>query len=172
VGVTIRRVATYTDTIEQAHRTLGLRVFASPDEIKKAWRARAHETHPDHNGSARAFREVQAAAKVLLAEGAREFYLADARRAAATQRATTNATPPPTAPSTAEAQQSAQTPSRAHRRPVLLAAAMFGFVLAPHLRELGLTWDPLPFHDLCEAMQSLDWVFFAAWLWLRKPVAT
>jgi curved DNA-binding protein CbpA len=165
-------VATYTDTIEQAHRTLGIRVFASPDEIKKAWRNRARETHPDHNGSARAFREVQAAAKVLLAEGAREFYLAEARRAAATQQATTNATSPPTAPSTSTAQQSAQKRSRAHRRPVLLVAAMFGFVIAPHLRELGVTWDPLPFHDLCEATQSLDWVFFAAWLWLRKPVTT
>jgi len=172
VGVTIRRVATYTDTIEQAHRTLGLRVFASRDEIKKAWRTRARETYPDHNGSARAFREVQAAAKVLLAEGAREFYLAEARRTAATQQATTNATSSPTVPSTSTAQQSAQTRSRAHRRPALLIAATFGFVIAPHLREFGFTWDPLPFHDLCEAMQSLDWVFFAAWLWLRKPVTT
>jgi len=163
-------VATYTDIIEQAHRTLGLRVFASPDEIKRAWRIRASETHPDHNGSARAFREVQSAAKVLLAEGAREFYLAEARRGGATQQATTNATSSPTAPSTSTAQRTAQTRSRAHRRPILLVATMFGFVIAPHLRELGVTWDPLPFHDLCEAMQSLDWVFFVAWLWLRKPV--
>jgi hypothetical protein len=162
-------VATYTDTIEQAHRTLGLRVFASRDEIKKAWRTRARETHPDHNGTARAFREVQAAANVLLAEGAREFYLAEARRADATQRAKTNATSSTAAPSTSTAQQTAETRFRAHRRPILLVAAMFGFVLAPHLRELGVTWDPLPFHDLCEAMQSLDWVFFAAWLWLKKP---
>ena len=170
MGVTTRHVATYTDTIEQAHWTLGLRVFASPDEIKKAWRIRARKTHPDHNGSARDFREVRAAVKVLLAEGAREFYLAEARRAAATQRATTKATSPPTAPSTSEAQRSAQTPSLARRRPVLLAAEMFGFVLAPHFRELGLTWEPSPFHDLCEAMQSLDWVLFVAWLWLRNAV--
>lgn len=114
---------------------------------------------------------MQAAAEVLLAEGAREFYLAEARRAAASQQATTNATSSPTAPSTSTAQQSAQTSSRAHRRPVLLAAAMFGFVLAPHLRELGLTWDPLPFHDFCNAMHDLDWVFLGAWWWLKKPAA-
>jgi len=171
VGVTIGHVATYTDTIEQAHRTLGLRVFASPDEIKRAWRIRANETHPDHNGSARAFREVQAAVEVLLAEGAREFYLADARRAAAAHQATTNVTSSPTAPSTSTAPQPSQKRSRAHRRPILLAAAIFGFVLAPHLRELGLTWDPLPFHDFCNAMQSLDWVFLGAWWWLKKPAA-
>lgn len=162
-------MATYTDTIEQAHRTLGLRVYASPDEIKKAWRVRARKTHPDHNGSARAFREVQAAAKVLLAEGAREFYLAEVRRTAATQQATTNATSPPSAPSTPTAQQSGKRP-RGHRRPVLLAASIFGFVLAPHLRELGLTWNPLPFHDFCNAMHALDWVFLGAWWMLKKPV--
>jgi len=166
----MRHVTTYTDTIEQAHRTLGLRVFASPDEIKRAWRIRASETHPDHNGSASAFREVQAAAEVLLAEGARDFYLAETRRAAATRQATTNATSSTTAPSTPTAKQSPQTRPRAHRRPVLLAAAVFGFVFAPHLRELGLTWDPLPFHDFCNAMQSLDWVFLGAWWWLKKPV--
>jgi hypothetical protein len=52
-----------------------------------------------------------------------------------------------------------------------LAAAFFGFVIAPHLRELGLSWDPLPFHDFCEMMQSLDWVFFGAW-WLFKKRVT
>lgn len=163
-------MATYTDTIEQAHRTLGLRVYASSDEIKKAWRIRARETHPDHNGSARAFQEVQAAAKVLLVEGAREFYLAEAQRTAATEQDATNTTPPPTRPGPPEGEQSERSPSRAHRRPVFLAAAMFGYVLAPHLRELGLTWDPLPFHDFCSLMHSIDWVFLGAWWWLRKPV--
>jgi hypothetical protein len=52
-----------------------------------------------------------------------------------------------------------------------LAAAMFGFVLAPHFQELGLTWDPLPFHDFCEMMQSFDWVFIFAW-WLVKRRTT
>jgi hypothetical protein len=47
-----------------------------------------------------------------------------------------------------------------------LAAAIFGFALAPHLREL-----PLPFHDFCQAMHTLDWVFLGAWWWLKKPVA-
>lgn len=172
------------DTIEQAHQTLGLRVFASPNEIKKAWRNRANETHPDHGGNAKAFREVQAAADVLLTEGAREFYQAEFQRAAAAQRAasyetsatstrpTSYAAPPPTARRTSTIRDSARTRPRFHRRPALLAAAILGFVIAPHLRELGLAWDPRPFHDLCEAMQSLDWVFFAAWLWLRKPVTT
>ena len=170
MGVTIRRVATYTDTIEQAHQTLGIRVFASPDEIKKAWRLRARETHPDHSGSARAFREVQAAAKILLAEGAREFYEAEVRATAAS-RETTYTPPSPPRPASA-APHPARTRSRTRRRPALLIAAMFGFVIAPHLQQIGVTWDPLPFHDLCEAMQSLDWVFFAAWLWLKKPVPT
>jgi curved DNA-binding protein CbpA len=172
------------DTIERAHRTLGLRVFASPEEIKKAWRVRANETHPDHGGNAKAFRDVQAAADVLLAEGAREFYQAESRRTAAAQRApsyatsgtsarpTSYAAPPPTAKRTSTIADSARPRPRVHRRPALLVAAIFGFVIAPHLRELGLSWDPLPFHDFCEVMQSFDWVFFAAWLWLRKPVTT
>lgn len=169
------------DTIEQAHRTLGLRVFASPNEVKKAWRVRANETHPDHGGNAKAFREVQAAAKVLLAEGVREFYQEETRRAAAAQRAASYATSPtsarptsyaapPTARPTSTTPDSARTRPRVRRRPLLLIAAVFGFVLAPHFRELGVTWDPLPFHDFCEAMQSLDWVFFLAWLCIKKPV--
>ena len=171
MDVTIRRVATYTETIEQAHRTLGIRVFASPDEIKKAWRLRARETHPDHNGSARAFREVQAAATILLAEGARAIYEAEVHATVASRE--TTYTPPSPSPRPASASpHPARTRSRARRRPALLTAAVFGFVFAPHLRELGVTWDPSPFHVLCEVMQSLDWVFFAAWLWLRKPVAT
>jgi hypothetical protein len=168
-------VATYTDIIEQAHQTLGIRVFASLDEIKKAWRLRARETHPDHNGSAMAFREVQAAAKILLAEGAREFYEAEVRATFAARE--TTYTPPSPSPSppprpASAAPHPARTRSRGRRRPALLIVAVFGFVFAPHLRELGVTWDPLLFHDLCEAMQSLDWVFFVAWLWLRKPVTT
>jgi integrase/recombinase XerC len=57
------------------------------------------------------------------------------------------------------------------RRPALLIGAMFDFVIAPHLRELGLAWDPQPFHDFCNAMHSLDWVFLGAWWWLKKPEA-
>ena len=183
MGVTIGCVETSPDTIERAHRTLGLRVFASPDEIKKAWRIRARETHPDHGGSAKAFREVQAAAETLLVEVAREFYEEEARRVAAAQRATSYATSRPTARPTSYAtssptarttstvQYSVRTLPRVHRRPTLLVAAVFGFVVAPHLRELGVTWDPLAFHDFCEGMQSLDWVFLGAWWWLKKPTA-
>lgn len=173
------------DTIEGAHQTLGLlRVFASSDEIKKAWRVRSNETHPDHGGNAKAFREVQAAAKTLLAEGAREFYQEETRRAtaAAAQRAASYATsatsarptsyaaPTPTTGPTSTIPDSVRAGPRVHRRPALLAAAILGFVIAPHLRELGLTWDPLPFHDFCQVMQSFDWVFLGAWWLLKKRV--
>jgi hypothetical protein len=41
--------------------TLGVAADASLDDIKKAFRARARETHPDHGGEAVRFRAVKAA---------------------------------------------------------------------------------------------------------------
>jgi hypothetical protein len=41
--------------------TLGVPAGASVEEIKKAFRARARETHPDHGGDAVRFRAVKAA---------------------------------------------------------------------------------------------------------------
>jgi curved DNA-binding protein CbpA len=164
-------VETFTDTIERAHRTLGLKAFAAPHEIKRAWRNRTRETHPDHGGSAAAFREVQTAVKILSAEGVREFYEEEVRRIAAAKRVATFSTSSPDARPTSVPRNPVRIPPRVHRNPALLAAAIFGFVFAPHFQELGLTWDPLPFHEFCEMMQSLDWVFFFAW-WLVKRRTT
>jgi hypothetical protein len=45
---------------------------ASPDEIKRAYRQRALETHPDRGGDAEAFREVQRAYEEALRRRARK----------------------------------------------------------------------------------------------------
>lgn len=42
-------------------KVLGLSLPVSLDDVKQAFRIKARETHPDHHGSAEAFREVQQA---------------------------------------------------------------------------------------------------------------
>jgi hypothetical protein len=42
----------------RARAVLGVDRDAGPDEIRRAYRARAHSTHPDHGGNAAAFAEV------------------------------------------------------------------------------------------------------------------
>jgi hypothetical protein len=49
----------------RARKLLGVARDASPDEIRRAFRARALTTHPDQGGSALAFLEVQTAYDVL-----------------------------------------------------------------------------------------------------------
>jgi curved DNA-binding protein CbpA len=134
---------TYTQTIENAHRTLGLRPFATDDEIRKAWRAKIRETHPDHGGSADAFRVVQLAAQMLMAEGVRECFEAE----------TSRTTAPPSRP-------------RSHRYRTLLAGAIFGYLFAPHLSQFGVTWSPL--RDIGELMQHLESIFLIGWLFVKK----
>jgi hypothetical protein len=59
-----------------AYAVLGLAPGATRTDVKRAFRALAHATHPDHGGDAGAFRAVQAAY-----EGLREVVPADARAA-------------------------------------------------------------------------------------------
>lgn len=49
----------------RARKLLGVGRNASLDEIRRAFRARAIVTHPDHGGDARAFTEVRAAFELL-----------------------------------------------------------------------------------------------------------
>ena len=49
----------------RARRVLGVPKNAGPDEIRRAFRARALVTHPDHGGDAVAFAEVRSAFDVL-----------------------------------------------------------------------------------------------------------
>ena len=51
----------------RARRVLGVRKNAGPDEIRRAFRARALVTHPDHGGDAVAFAEARSAFEVLRA---------------------------------------------------------------------------------------------------------
>jgi curved DNA-binding protein CbpA len=51
----------------RARRVLGVRKNAGPDEIRRAFRARALVAHPDHGGDAVAFAEVRSAFEVLRA---------------------------------------------------------------------------------------------------------
>jgi molecular chaperone DnaJ len=67
-------MATYADAIEEAHAALGLDVFANPEQVRKAFRRRASESHPNHGGSADAFRRVHTAAELLTLPDIREFY--------------------------------------------------------------------------------------------------
>lgn len=157
-----------TANIEQAHKALGLKPFAQPHDIRRAWRTKAHQTHPDHGGSAQDFAEIQAAAMLLLAEGAREFYETQMRHAAANS-ATTHVTPPPTSQPANSSKPTTLARAWSRRRPVLFMAGVFGYLIAPHFQEIGISWNPAPFHEFCEVMQSLDWVFLTGWmLWVKK----
>jgi DnaJ-class molecular chaperone len=51
----------------RARKVLGVARDASPDDIRRAFRARAQVTHPDHGGTADAFAETLAAYAVLRA---------------------------------------------------------------------------------------------------------
>lgn len=54
-----------TDTI---HAILGLKIGATQDEIKAAFRAMVFKVHPDHGGDAAAFIRVKAAYSKLMEE--------------------------------------------------------------------------------------------------------
>jgi hypothetical protein len=169
VNAMVQDVETISDAVERAHSILGLAVFAEPDQVKAAFRHRAFVCHPDAGGNAEAFNEIQAAADYLCRPGVREWWILETNRTATSKNSATPTASPRhscvTPPSTRSKSKLQSTP----RYPALLAAALFGCVLAPHFKELGLTWDPVPFQDLCRVMQSLDWVFFAVWWWLKKP---
>ena len=49
----------------RARKMLGVPANAGPDEIRRAFRARALVTHPDHGGDAVAFAELRAAFETL-----------------------------------------------------------------------------------------------------------
>ncbi|HTL87128.1 MAG TPA: DnaJ domain-containing protein [Acidimicrobiia bacterium] len=49
----------------RARRVLRVHKNAGPDEIRRAFRARALVTHPDHGGDALAFAEVRSAFELL-----------------------------------------------------------------------------------------------------------
>lgn len=155
----------YIQTIENAHSTLGLCPFAKDDEIRRAWRAKAFQTHPDYGGSANAFRAVQSAAKILLADGVREHYEAESCRVGS--KARTQSAPPPRQRD-APTSEPERTHPRARRRPTLLAAAVFGYLIEPHLNQLGVTWMPL--RDVCEPTRVLDSYFLIGWIFVKKRV--
>ena len=52
-------------TVAEAYATLGLRPGASHEDIRRAHRERARQSHPDMGGSPEAFIRVQAAYEVL-----------------------------------------------------------------------------------------------------------
>jgi hypothetical protein len=54
----------------RARKLLGVARDACPDEIRRAFRARALATHPDQGGSTLAFLEIQTAYDVLRASAA------------------------------------------------------------------------------------------------------
>ena len=57
-----------------ARRVLGVASDAGPDEVRQAYRARLHATHPDHGGTAATFVEVlEAFAALRDAEPKRRF---------------------------------------------------------------------------------------------------
>jgi curved DNA-binding protein CbpA len=56
------------------YETLGVETHASPDEIKKAYRAKARQSHPDLGGDKESFSRVLAAYNVLSDPGKRERY--------------------------------------------------------------------------------------------------
>jgi len=56
------------------YRVLGLRKGAPAAEIKRAYRARARELHPDKGGDPLAFAKVQVAYEILSDPAKREVY--------------------------------------------------------------------------------------------------
>lgn len=157
----------FHQTIEDAHRTLGLSVFADEMEVRMAWRAKARATHPDHGGNSDDFQEAFVAAQILLDEGVRDYYKSELLRSAEVKQARANATPPKRGYVNEPHSNLVPARTRHHRHPALLIAAIFGVLIAPHFIQLGVTWTPLL--DLCAMMHILDWVFFAAWIWIKSP---
>jgi curved DNA-binding protein CbpA len=157
-----------TKDIENSHATLGLRPFAKEDEIRSAWRSKVSQAHPDHGGSADAFRLIQQAAELLLKEGAREYYEAESCRIAA-NGAPTQTPAPPYGHKAKRTSGSKPSEPKVQRRPELLAAAILGCFFAPHFRQFGLTWTPI--REIGEVMHLLDWVCLAGWLRIKKVAA-
>ena len=56
------------------YKTLGVAVTATADEIKQAYRRLASQYHPDHNGDAEKFKQIQAAYDVLGDAEKRKIY--------------------------------------------------------------------------------------------------
>ena len=79
----------YTLT-QSAYAVLGVTKYAGDDEIRKAYRRRARETHPDVGGSATEFAEVQQAWELIGTEEARARYDREQLYASAAAGATTH----------------------------------------------------------------------------------
>jgi len=60
--------------MEDPYKILGVKKKASKEEIKKAYRRKAKETHPDVGGSTEDFQKTQKAFKILNDERARIIY--------------------------------------------------------------------------------------------------
>lgn len=157
---------TFTDDVEYAHQVLGLGVFAEPDQIRRAFRRKARLTHPDAGGDDESFGEVQRAAELLLTPDVRAYYESEKRLVA--ERMVRKSNPVRTANKPAPSTLATVKRVCAPRHSGFLVAAAFGCLFAPHASQIGLTWEPAPLHFFYEFMQSLDWVFFAAWLWVKK----
>ena len=59
---------------EDYYKLLGVDKSASADEIKRAFRKKAHELHPDKGGDAEAFKKVNEAYQTLSDSGKRQRY--------------------------------------------------------------------------------------------------
>jgi curved DNA-binding protein CbpA len=59
-------MTTDIDEVIQAHRLLELEMFADPEQVRKAFRKKASETHPDKGGNPSEFLRVQEAAALLI----------------------------------------------------------------------------------------------------------
>jgi curved DNA-binding protein CbpA len=151
--------------IENAHATLGLRPFAQEEEIRQVWRAKVRQNHPDHGGSAEAFRSIQEAAEILLKDGAREYYEAESCPTAASPVRTQTTSQFHIYRSVAKPEPSRP---RTRRHLWLLAGAVFGYLIAPHLNQFGVTWVPL--RDVSELMRYLDPFFLIGWFFVKKRV--
>lgn len=56
------------------YEVLGVKRDATPDEIKKAYRAKSLENHPDQGGDEELFKEISAAYRILSSPEERFFY--------------------------------------------------------------------------------------------------